>query len=115
MQFDSQYALYAAVAAFFIYRFVRMSRVRKQIPELLKSGAVIVDVRTPGEFSSGHVPGSINIPLDQIGSAKSKIEPSKTLIVCCASGTRSGMAVGVLKAQGFKTVLNAGAWSTISS
>ena len=113
MNIPTEYAAYAAIVGFMLHRFFKMRRVRAQIPELLKSGAVIVDVRSAAEFSSGHAPQSINIPLDQIGKAKSKLDTEKPVVVCCASGTRSGMAVGMLKAQGFKTVLNAGSWSSL--
>ena len=57
--------------------------------------ATIVDVRSEGEFAMGNVAGSINIPLDAVPD---KIEEfknmSKPLILCCASGNRSGQALG---------------------
>jgi phage shock protein E len=93
------------------YRSFRFARAKRQIPALLDQGAVIVDVRTPAEFQSAANPKSINIPLDRF-LAESKVLPKdKPVILCCASGARSGAAVGVLKAQGFQKVLNAGPWT----
>ena len=51
--------------------------------------ALIVDVRTPGEFASGHVRDSINIPLDQIGRNMLELEKAgQPIVLCCASGAR---------------------------
>ena len=49
------------------------------IGELIRNGAIIVDVRSKGEYSSGHVKGSINIPLDQLGSNLAKLKKDKTI------------------------------------
>ncbi|MDP2866276.1 MAG: rhodanese-like domain-containing protein [Elusimicrobiota bacterium] len=76
----------------------------------MKDGAIFVDVRTPGEFSAGARPGSINIPLDAIGQRAKELDKEKTIILSCASGARSGMAVRILKHQGFRNVINAGSW-----
>ncbi len=81
--------------------------------ELLANGAVIVDVRTPGEFVSGHIRGSLNIPLDQLKGNLKKIKKDKPVIVCCASGMRSAAAKGVLKSNGFNDVHNAGSWTKL--
>ena len=79
--------------------------------EAIKNGAVIVDVRTPGEFGQGHVKGSKNIPLNEISSKVSQIQKwNKPVITVCASGTRSGMAKRTLKANGIE-VYNGGSWS----
>ncbi len=82
-----------------------------QLPELIKNGAIIVDVRSPIEFEQGSRPGSLNIPLDQIASRLKELDKNKTIILCCASGARSGMALGILKANGFANVINAGSWA----
>ena len=65
-------------------------------------GAVLLDVRTPEEYAAGHVPGSRNIPLDQIGTAQ--LDRSAPLFVCCRSGARSGQACAVLTRRGFEAV-----------
>jgi phage shock protein E len=77
---------------------------------LLQNGAIIVDVRTPGEFSGGHIKGSINIPLNVLQTQMGKLKKDKAIITCCASGVRSGSAVGILKSNGFNDVYNAGSW-----
>lgn len=78
-------------------------------------GAVIIDVRTPEEFSSGHGKNSKNIPLDKIGKETSKIKAlNKPVIVCCRSGARSGQAAGILKSAGVD-VINGGSWQNVAN
>lgn len=81
--------------------------------ELLDKGAIIVDVRTKGEYQSGHINGSVNIPLQNFESNLSKIKKDKTVITCCASGMRSASAKSILKAKGFKEVHNGGGWMSL--
>lgn len=83
--------------------------------ELAKQGAVILDVRSPGEFASGHIRGSINLPLDQLGSKLSKLSKDKPIITCCASGMRSASAKSFLKSKGFTQVYNGGGWTSLNS
>ncbi|TNE55230.1 MAG: rhodanese-like domain-containing protein [Bacteroidetes bacterium] len=83
--------------------------------ELLSQGAVIVDVRSEGEFRGGHIKGSKNIPLDQLSSKASKLPKDKAIICCCASGVRSGSAKGMLKSKGFQEVYNGGGWRSLQS
>ena len=81
--------------------------------DLMKEGAQIIDVRSPGEFNSGHIKGSINIPLQNIQNNLSKIKRDKPVITCCASGMRSGSAKSILKSNGYKHVHNGGVWSSL--
>jgi phage shock protein E len=70
----------------------------------------IVDVRTPGEFRSGSVKGSINIPLQEVQQRMDEVKRLKQpLVLCCASGGRSGQAHRYLLAQGVECV-NGGPW-----
>ena len=78
--------------------------------DLIKNGAVIIDVRTKGEYQGGHIKGSLNIPLDSLGHNLSKIKKNKCVIVCCASGMRSASAKSILKSKGFADVYNGGGW-----
>lgn len=76
--------------------------------------ASIIDVRTPGEFARGNVVGSVNIPLDQVPNRVSEFkEMSKPIILCCASGMRSGQATQFLKQHGIEDVYNGGGWSEV--
>lgn len=83
--------------------------------DLLSRGAVIVDVRNPGEFARGHVPGSINIPFGEIQNEIPKLKKEgKPVIACCLSGVRSGRAVGLLKNAGLEAY-NGGGWKKVST
>lgn len=104
------YLLPAAIAAFLLFRFLRFRSVKSRLPQLVKEGAVFVDVRTPGEFAAGARPGALNIPLNAIAGRAKELPKDKPIVLCCASGTRSAMAAGILKRQGFAKVLNAGPW-----
>lgn len=104
------YLIPAAIAAFLLYRHVRFRLARRVLPGLIARGAVFVDVRTPAEFAAGSRPGSLNIPLDTLPGGASGLDKAKPVVLCCASGARSGIAAGILKRQGFAEVLNAGPW-----
>lgn len=81
--------------------------------QLIKDGAIIVDVRSTGEYASGHIKGSMNIPLDQLSGKINKLDKSKPIITCCASGMRSASAKGMLKSKGFTDVHNGGSWMSL--
>ena len=74
--------------------------------------AQIVDVRTPGEYRSGHLKNSVNIPLDQLKTKAGKLDKQRPVIVCCASGVRSRMGKSSLNALGFDAH-NGGAWTSL--
>lgn len=78
--------------------------------ELKKQGAIILDVRTKGEFNGGHIRGAQNIPVDQIAAQSGKFKKDQVIITCCASGMRSGSAKSILKSKGFTQVYNGGSW-----
>ncbi len=65
------------------------------------SDVVFLDVRGPGEYEDGAIPGSINIPLPQLGSRIDELSRDSRLVVNCASGWRSGVATSYLLANGF--------------
>jgi rhodanese-related sulfurtransferase len=83
--------------------------------ELVANGAIIVDVRTKGEFQGGHIKGSINIPLDSLRNNLSKIKKNKPVITCCASGARSASAKMLLKSSGYAEVYNGGSWMRLQN
>jgi len=78
------------------------------IKEKIKNGAVVIDVRTAEEFNDEHFPGAINIPVERILVRKNEIPKDKPVILYCASGARSAYAAHLLKAEGYKDVVNAG-------
>ena len=84
--------------------------------DLVKQGAVILDVRSKGEYSGGHINGSINIPVDTLKSNLGKLkDKNKTIITCCASGMRSASAKNILKSNGYTSVYNGGGWSSLNN
>ena len=98
----------ALVAAFLIFK--RLGQIgREEAHRLVKEGATLIDVRSPAEFSSGHIDGALNIPLGAIPHEVGKLgAKDKPVIVYCASGTRSAMARSRLKSIGFTQVFNLG-------
>lgn len=69
----------------------------------------LVDVRSPEEYRSGHIPGALSLPLDGLDRIAGLI-PGKddTIYAYCASGARSGMAAGMLGRMGYTNVTNIG-------
>ena len=79
--------------------------------QLIKNGAIILDVRSKSEYESGHISKSINIPVDQLGTNLNKLkDKNKPIITCCASGMRSASAKAMLISNGYKEVYNGGGW-----
>ena len=88
---------------------------RKMILELIDNGAVIVDVRSQGEFNMGNVKGSINVPLDSLKHKAPKLKKlNKPLVLICQSGARSGMGVRMLRSGGIECY-NGGGWRRLLS
>ena len=86
----------------------------EKIKDFQSRGAVIIDVRTEGEYLQGAIPGSKNIPLQHINSKVNAIKKyKKPVITCCASGMRSGSAASILNRHGIET-LNGGGWVGLS-
>lgn len=83
------------------------------IQEMIQKGTV-VDVRTAGEFMGGNVAGSINIPLQELMARVDEIKSIKSpVVLCCASGNRSGMAEQLLQSAGVDCV-NGGSWLEVN-
>lgn len=85
---------------------------KADLKALKDQGAIILDVRTAGEFAQCHVQGAINIPLDQLQGRLARLPKDKPIIACCLSGGRSGSAVSFLKSQGYEAY-NGGGWSAL--
>ncbi|MNF28127.1 Thiosulfate sulfurtransferase PspE precursor [compost metagenome] len=84
--------------------------------DLVKKGAIILDVRSKGEFAGGHIKGSVNISVDTLRNNLSKLkDKNQPIITCCASGMRSASAKSILKSNGYSNVYNGGGWSSLQS
>src|SRR5690606_10226025 len=69
---------------------------------LVADGALLLDVRTPGEFADGHVAGALNIPVQELEARVAELDPARSVVVYCRSGNRSGTAASMLRARGFE-------------
>jgi len=76
--------------------------------EMVANGAQLVDVRSPGEFGRGAIPGSVNLPIQAIHMAEQHLDKEKPVIVYCVSGMRSNQAESMLNQMGFSAVHNLG-------
>lgn len=91
----------------------RLSFVSEKIArDFLRQGAVVVDVRGPGEFRSGHLSDAVNIPLGELRGSLPRRFPDKNqvLLLHCLSGTRSGIAKQQLRRMGYRNVFNLGSY-----
>ncbi len=79
------------------------------IREKLEKGSLVIDVRTPSEFLSGHCNSAKNIPVQELQGRLSELgDKNQPIVVYCASGMRSAMAAKILTQAGFTDVINAG-------
>lgn len=86
-----------------------------ELSAALTQGGTIIDVRSAAEFSSGSAPGAINYPHDTIGKYAKKIaKMPQPIILCCASGMRSGVALGSLKSAGITNAINGKTYSRVA-
>jgi rhodanese-related sulfurtransferase len=85
----------------------------KDVPAFLQEGAMVIDVRSPAEFDSRHLPKAINIPLDTIETALPRRvqDKNRVLLLHCQSGMRSGVASKKLKQLGYVRAFNLGSYS----
>jgi rhodanese-related sulfurtransferase len=109
---DSRLVLYAATAVVVAFIVVQRLRAKKApsavVSEKIRSGAKIIDVRTPQEFAGASYPKAKNIPLDMLPSLMADLPKDKPIVLYCASGARSAQAARILKRDGFTDVTNAG-------
>jgi phage shock protein E len=84
--------------------------------KLVSDGAIILDVRSKGEYAGEHIKGSMNISVKELANNLNKLkDKNKPIITCCASGSRSALAKNILKANGYMEVYNGGAWTGLQS
>ena len=109
--------VFAGVAiAFFLFK--RSGQISaKAAAAHLKSGALVIDVRSHGEFNSGHLYAALNLPLDEIETALPRRVPDKNqvLLLHCQSGMRSGMAKKKLNGLGYANTFNLGSYGRAES
>ncbi len=75
---------------------------------------LLVDVRTPEEFASGHIAGAVNIPVDELAQRLSEVPQDKPVVLYCRSGNRSGQAAQMLDQAGYTQIYDLGgivAWA----
>jgi rhodanese-related sulfurtransferase len=89
------------------------SRGNEDLRQIIRSGAMLVDVRSPSEFRSGSVQGAVNIPLETLSENLSKFKGKDNIVVFCRSGNRSGHAKSVLESKGIAHVYNGGPWTQV--
>ena len=93
-----------------LFDFLKGPDIDQGVEEFRKtSGAVLLDVRTPQEYREGHIPGSVNVPLQSLSTAD-QIPAGKDapLFVYCYSGARSGQAIRLLAGMGYTNTKNIG-------
>ncbi len=77
---------------------------------IVEAGGRLVDVRTPQEFASGHLPGAVNVPVQDLERRLGELDPKDApLVVYCRSGSRSARARSILQGAGFRAVHDLGA------
>lgn len=93
-----------------LFDFFKVPDINEGVEQFFSTpGAVLLDVRTGGEYAAGHIHGSRNLPLQEIEKAPSLIPRRDTpLFVCCQSGARSRQAAALLQKQGYTNVTNIG-------
>lgn len=102
------------IGLFIMVYMVKGHIAKKKVRLALSNGALVIDVRTPSEYSSGHYDGSVNIPVDKMESNLKKIgTKERTIVVYCASGSRSAAATRFLNTKGYKNVVNGGSLSSL--
>lgn len=101
------------LTVYIVYRVYRYQTLDNGLDQLIKNGAVILDVRTEKEYETGHIQGSENLSLGTIRERYAELDPEKTYITVCSHGLRSVKAEHILTEKGFKNVYNGGAWSDL--
>jgi phage shock protein E len=91
-----------------------IARKPDDVTSLKAQGAIVVDVRTKKEYATGHIKGSLNIPVDELSVNLYQLPNHDVpVITCCASGMRSEAAQNFLKRNGYKSVYNGGSWEKL--
>ena len=107
---DWKTLLVVLVAIVGVILWKRMSLISVDVArKYLREGALVVDVRSAGEFQADHIPNAVNVPLGEVNRLPQIVkDKNQVLLLHCLSGTRSCMAVGKIKAMGYSHVFNMG-------
>ncbi|AWI77363.1 sulfurtransferase [Parazoarcus communis] len=118
MEFLQQNLAWAALAAvsggWLLFDFVRNQGNKTLVSPteatmlINREDAIVVDVRDQGEYGKGHIPNARHLPMAEIARRASELDKfkSRPIILCCATGARSGSALATLKKAGFEKLYN---------
>lgn len=107
--------LLAVIAVFLVGKVLKGKMAHSQAADLMRQGgAVVLDVRSAGEWEQGHHADAVHIPLDQLEQRLDDVGPTSTpVVVYCHSGARAMVAARVLRKAGYTTVINAGSLGNV--
>ena len=106
--------LLAAILVLYLgYRTYRIRTLTRDLDKIINKNTVILDVRTAAEYKTGHIEGSVNIPLGRLHQGDIPLSNKAVIITCCSHGLRSVKAMKVLKSRGFTNVHNGGVWNDL--
>ena len=100
---------------FGIFKSLFSQKGSENLAEIINNNAFLVDVRSPMEFNSDKVKGSVNIPLDQIQNHFFFFIGKNNIVVFCRSGNRSSQAKSILERNGIENVTNGGSYQSVKS
>ncbi|MDP4147912.1 MAG: rhodanese-like domain-containing protein [Bacteroidota bacterium] len=87
---------------------------KSKIRQALKEGGIIIDLRPAPEYDQGHIPRSLNIPVDRIRANIGRIrDMRRPIILCCAHGSHCWEAMSILKEAGIDRVYYGGGWESV--
>lgn len=97
-----------------LFNFLRGADINEGVAEFRETpDAVLLDVRTPSEFAGGHIPGAVNVPLQELDRVAAVVPDGSTPVFAyCRSGARSAQAAAMLEQAGYKNVRNIGGISS---
>ena len=109
------WAIVGGIVAALVVRRIFAHRSPQQVAVMraaVGAGGLLLDVRTQGEFVGGHAHGAVNIPLQALPKRTKELgDKGRAVVVCCASGSRSRAAAGILRRAGYRRVLDLGSWT----
>lgn len=102
------------IALFLVKKSIFKPKTAQALRMIQQEGTVLLDVRTPSEYETGHLTGSINIPVQELRQSIGKLpDKNASIVAYCRSGARSGMAVSMLQQEGYTNAINGGAYEDL--